>query len=176
MASQQRGDPPRNGPRRAVLLGVGNILLSDDGVGVRLAERIAARHRLPEGLTVVDGGTCAMEMLEDLENLDLLLIADCVRAGQPPGGVVVLRGEAVPAFFRTRLSPHQIGLSDVLATLVLTGRAPRETVVVGVQPQSLETGMELTPAVQASLPAAEAALLDALAAAGMAPEAAAEPA
>lgn len=80
-------------PRRAVLLGVGNILLSDEGVGVRLVERILDRHRLPAGVAVLDGGTCAMEMLEDLEHLDLLVIADCVRSGRTPGGVVVLRDE-----------------------------------------------------------------------------------
>ncbi|MEZ5628585.1 MAG: hydrogenase maturation protease, partial [Rhodocyclaceae bacterium] len=107
-------------PRRVALLGVGNILLSDEGVGVRLVERIEAGYRLPEWVTVLDGGTCAMEMLEELENLDLLVIADCVRTGRPPASVVVLKDDDVPAFFRTKLSPHQVGLSDVLATLHFT--------------------------------------------------------
>ena len=155
-------------PQRAVLLGVGNILLSDEGVGVRLVERILDRHRLPAGVAVLDGGTCAMEMLEDLEHLDLLVIADCVRSGRTPGSVVVLRDEEVPAFFRTKLSPHQIGLADVLATLRFIGRAPRRTVVVGIEPQSLATGMSLSSAVRAALPQAEEALLDALAGGGCA--------
>ncbi len=155
-------------PQRAVLLGVGNILLSDEGVGVRLVERILDRHRLPAGVAVLDGGTCAMEMLEDLEHLDLLVIADCVRSGRTPGSVVVLREEEVPAFFRTKLSPHQVGLADVLATLRFIGRAPRRTVVVGVEPQSLATGMSLSSAVRAALPLAEEALLDALAGGGCA--------
>jgi hydrogenase maturation protease len=144
--------------RRAVLLGVGNILLSDEGVGVRLVERYAATYRLPEWVQVLDGGTCAMEMLEELENLDLLIIADCVRVGQPPASLVVLKDEAVPAFFRMRVSPHQVGLSDVLATLHLTERAPKRVVVIGVQPVSMDLGMELTSAVQARLPEALAAI------------------
>ena len=154
-------------PRRVALLGVGNILLSDEGVGVRLIERIEAGYRLPEWVTVLDGGTCAMEMLEDLENLDLLVIADCVRTGRPPASVVVLQDDDVPAFFRTKLSPHQVGLSDVLATLHFTDRAPRRVVVVGVQPVSVDTGMELTEAVVAALPEAEAAIVSALQRAGV---------
>jgi hydrogenase maturation protease len=155
-------------PGRVVLLGVGNILLTDEGVGVRLVERFAARRVLPDSVTVLDGGTCAMEMLEDLENLDVLVIADCVRVGRPPASIVVMRDDEVPAFFRTKLSPHQVGLSDVLATLLLTGRAPARTIVVGVQPASMELGLALTDAVAACLPQAEEALAAALAAVGVA--------
>ncbi len=144
--------------RRAVLLGVGNILLSDEGVGVKSVLRFAEENLLPEGVEVLDGGTCAMEMLEELENLDLLVVADCVRVGKPPASVVVLTGEEVPAFFRQRLSPHQVGLSDVFATLLLTGRAPRAIVVIGVQPVAIETGMDLSPEVEAAVPQVLAAI------------------
>jgi len=160
MVTETRSDATR----RVVLLGVGNILLSDEGVGVRIVEAFAARHMLPDWVQVLDGGTCAMEMLEDLENLDLLVIADCVRVGADPGSLVVLSDEQVPAFFRTRLSPHQVGLSDVLATLHLTGRAPRKVVVIGVQPVSMSLGMELTDPVRALLPAALARIESILAA------------
>lgn len=152
MGAEMRSDVDR----RVVLLGVGNILLSDEGVGVRIVEAFAARHDLPDWVQVLDGGTCAMEMLEDLENLDLLVIADCVRVCAEPGSLVVLEDDQVPAFFRTKLSPHQVGLSDVLATLHLTGRAPRKVVVIGVQPVSMSLGMGLTEPVQSLLPAAVA--------------------
>jgi hydrogenase maturation protease len=147
--------------RRAVLLGVGNILLTDEGVGVKSVLRFADENVLPAGVEVLDGGTCAMEMLEELENLDLLVVADCVRVGQPPASVVVLTGDEVPAFFRQRLSPHQVGLSDVFATLLLTGRAPRAIVVIGVQPVAIETGLALTPEVEAAVPRVLAAIGDA---------------
>lgn len=135
-----------------VVLGIGNILLSDEGVGVRVVEALAARGGWPDEIELIDGGTCGMEMLDQLEELALLVVVDCVRGGRPPGTPVVLRGDAVPVFFRTKLSPHQIGLADVLASLELTGRAPGETVIVGIEPESLALGMELTPAVAARLP------------------------
>ncbi|MCB1890290.1 MAG: hydrogenase maturation protease [Rhodocyclaceae bacterium] len=152
-----------NPSRRAVLLGVGNILLTDEGVGVRLVEQLERDCRLAPGLVVLDGGTAAMELLEDLEDLDLLVIADCVRVGQPPASVVVLKDDAVPSFFRARLSPHQVGLSDVLATLEITERAPNHVVVVGVQPVDVSLGLEQSEAVRAVMPEALAAIHAALA-------------
>lgn len=143
---------PVESPRRAVLLGVGNILLTDEGVGVRAVERFGERYVLPEGVEILDGGTSAMEMLDELENLDLLVVVDCVRVGRPPASVVVLTGDEVPAFFRQRLSPHQVGLSDVFATMLLTGRAPQAIVVIGVQPVAIELSMSLTPEVEAVMP------------------------
>jgi hydrogenase maturation protease len=137
---------------KTVVLGIGNILLSDEGVGVRVIEALAGRNDWPATVELIDGGTCAMEMLEQLENLDLLIVVDCVRGGRPAGTPVVLRGETVPVFFRTKLSPHQVGLSDVLANLELLGRAPRETIIIGIEPESLALGMELTPTVAARLP------------------------
>ncbi|MBI1905297.1 MAG: HyaD/HybD family hydrogenase maturation endopeptidase [Rhodocyclales bacterium] len=137
---------------RAVLLGVGNILLTDEGVGVRAIERFERQFELPDNVTVLDGGTSAMEMLDDLEDLDLLVVVDCVRVGKAPATVVVLTEDEVPAFFRQRLSPHQVGLSDVFATMLLVGRAPRAIVVIGVQPVEIGLSMELTPQVEAAMP------------------------
>lgn len=137
---------------RIVILGVGNILLTDEGVGVRVVEALGERYRLPPEVELIDGGTCGMEFLEQLENLDALIVVDCVRCHQPPATPVLLTGEQVPVFFKTKLSPHQVGLCDVLASLELTGRAPRETVIVGMQPVSMELGMELSPEVAARLP------------------------
>lgn len=137
---------------RIVVLGIGNILLSDEGVGVRVVEALADGWRLPPEVEVIDGGTSAMEMLEQLENLDLLIVVDCVRGGRPPATHVLLRGDAVPVFFRTKLSPHQVGLSDVLANLEFIGRSPAETIIIGVEPESMALGMALTSAVAARVP------------------------
>lgn len=135
-----------------VVLGIGNILLSDEGVGVRVVERLERDYLLPSEVRVIDGGTCAMEMLEQLENLDALIVVDCVRHGQAPGTPVLLKDDDVPVFFRTKLSPHQVGLSDVLASLEFTGRAPKRTAIIGIQPGSMGLGMELTPTVAERLP------------------------
>ncbi|NTV94192.1 MAG: HyaD/HybD family hydrogenase maturation endopeptidase [Thiobacillus sp.] len=137
---------------RIVVLGVGNILLTDEGVGVYAIEELGRRYQVPPEVELLDGGTSAMELLDDLANSDLLIIADCVRAGKTPGSLLRLKDEEIPALFRTKLSPHQVGLPDVLATLVITHEAPTHTVLFGVEPESLATHMGLTPVVEATLP------------------------
>lgn len=137
---------------RIVVLGVGNILLSDEGIGVRTVEKLMRDYVLPPEVEVIDGGTSAMEMLEDLGHADHLIIVDAVRSGKPPATIVRMAGAEVPVFFRTKLSPHQVGLSDVLATLVLMGEQPGTTTVIGIEPESLALGMELTPVVARQLP------------------------
>ncbi len=137
---------------RIVVLGVGNILLSDEGVGVRAIEKLQRDYDLPPEVVVIDGGTTGMEMLDDLSNADHLIIIDAVRAGKAPAAIVKLVGDQVPVFFKTKLSPHQIGLSDVLATLAFIGEQPGGITVIGVEPVSLETSMELTSQVEARLP------------------------
>ena len=137
---------------RIVVLGVGNILLSDEGVGVRVVEKLEAEYIVPPEVEIIDGGTCGMEMLDQLEDLDGLIVVDCVRHGQPPATPVLLKGDQVPVFFKTKLSPHQISLSDVLASLELTDTAPKTTVIIGIQPASMSLGMELTPEVAARVP------------------------
>ena len=137
---------------KVVVLGVGNILLTDEGLGVRAVERLQAEYHLPADITLIDGGTSAMEILEDLENLDALIIADAVFAHQEPGALVKLEGDAVPAFFKRNMSPHQVGLSDVLAALQFNDRDPKKTVICGIKPVSMQLGMELSPEVAAKLP------------------------
>ena len=105
---------------RAVVLGVGNILLSDEGIGVHAVNALAARYELPPEVVVIDGGTSAMDCLDQIASADLLLIADCVRGGHEPGTLVRLGDGELNAFFRTKISPHQVGLSDVLANSELS--------------------------------------------------------
>ena len=137
---------------RIVVLGVGNILLSDEGVGVRALERLKRDYRLPSEVEAVDGGTSGMELLEFLACADHLVIVDAVRSGKPPGTIIRVSGDDVPKLFRTGLSPHQIGLSDVLAALALIGEQPGSTTIVGVEPASLDIGMALSTQVDALLP------------------------
>lgn len=152
---------------RIVVLGIGNILLSDEGVGVRALELLHATWELPAGVSLIDGGTSAMELLDELENVDLLIVLDAVRAGRAPGNLIHLTGDKVPVFFRTKLSPHQIGLADVLASLDLLGTPPRETVIFGVEPLCLETGLELSEPVAAGLPEMAHRVVDELGARGV---------
>lgn len=137
---------------RIVVLGVGNTLLSDEGIGVRAIEQLQQDYILPPEVVVIDGGTTGMEMLDDLSKCDHIIIIDAVRSGKAPASIVRLADEQVPVFFKTKLSPHQIGLSDVLATLAFIDEQPGGVTVIGVEPVSLATGMSLSPQVEARLP------------------------
>lgn len=134
---------------RVIVLGLGNILLRDEGVGVRVVEALAERYVLPAEIEVVDGGTVGMDLLDTLAGCDHLLICDAVQTGAPPASVVKLANAEVPALFQTRFSPHQLGLSEVLATLILMEEAPAAITLVGVVPVDMELGAELSPEVAA---------------------------
>ena len=136
---------------RVVVLGIGNMLLSDEGVGVHAVEALQKAFVLPDDVEVVDGGTTGMELLPTLHGTDHLIVVDAVRVGKPPATVVRLVDDEVPAFFKTKLSPHQVGLSDVLAALRFGGGGPEHVVLIGVQPVSLDLSMELSPAVAACM-------------------------
>jgi hydrogenase maturation protease len=137
---------------RIVVLGAGNLLMMDEGVGVHAVQRMLAAYVFPPEVSVLDGGTASMEMLEDLENLDTLIVVDAVYAHQAVAETIKLVDSEVKAFFRRKLSPHQIGLADVLASLEFIGREPKHLVVIGVKPVELELGMELTPRIEAQVP------------------------
>jgi hydrogenase maturation protease len=154
---------------KAVVLGVGNTILADEGVGVRVVEALERDYTVPEGVTVIDAGTSGMEMLEDMSDLDFLLVVDAIAAGKAPGELVQLRGDEVPVFFRRNLSPHGIGLSDVLASLEFLGAEPKETVILGVQPVSMELSTELTPTIAARVPELVAQVVAELSTRGLAP-------
>lgn len=154
---------------RIVVLGIGNILLSDEGVGVRTVEELARRYDLPPEVEVIDGGCSGMEMLDDLARADHVVIVDAVQADLPPASLVVLRGDEVPAFFTAKLSPHQVGLCDVLAALELTDESPASLTLIGVQPVSLDLAMELSPKIAAMLPGVVARVVHELAARGVRP-------
>lgn len=146
-----------------LVLGLGNVLLSDEGVGVRIVEALQAGHDLPEHVELLDGGTSGMELLDTVAERDCLIVADAVNARGPAGRVVRLVDDDIRQMLETRLSPHQLGLSDMLAALRLIGKSPRRVVVVGVVPESLELGMELSPAARKGRDEAVAMILEELA-------------
>jgi len=134
-----------------LVLGLGNILLSDEGVGVRAVEALQRQYRIPDGVDVVDGGTSGMDMLDMIANRDHLIVIDAVNTGEPPATVMRLTGEAVPVFFRSKISPHQLGLSDVLAALRLLESEPAGITLIGIVPAALDLGLELSPTIAAKL-------------------------
>lgn len=136
---------------RAVVLGIGNILLQDEGIGVRVVEALQQHYQIDPAVEVVDGGTKGYELIPFLE-VEHVLVVDAVDADAAPGTTVCLRNMEVPRFLGQRLSPHQIGLADLLSIAMLRGLDPEETVLIGVQPDALDVGINLSPTLEAQLP------------------------
>ena len=127
-----------------LVLGMGNILLEDEGLGIRALELLEQRYEIPPEVELLDGGTTGMGLLDDISGRRHLLVLDAVQTGDPPGTLVKLTGDEVPVYFSMRISPHQLGLSDVLATLELSGEKPTDVTVLGLVPDSLEMCLELS--------------------------------
>jgi hydrogenase maturation protease len=154
MSRWSRGEavPRPYAPRPEVLvLGVGNILLRDEGLGVRAVERLVAAHPLPERVCVLDGGTLGLDLLPYLQQNGILMVIDAVQAGRPPGSLIRLEGEAILPALALKLSAHQVGLQELLATGRLLGTLPARIVLWGIEPASLDWGLDLSPPVAARL-------------------------
>ena len=130
-----------------LVLGIGNLIMTDDGVGVRTIHQLQQRYRFPDSVTVMDGGTLGLDLLHYLEGIKRLLVVDAVETGGLPGTHCRLTGDEINIAFRTKLSPHQMGLQDLLLVAELRGFAPEEMVLLGVQPGEIGMGTELTPVV-----------------------------
>jgi len=137
--------------KKTLVLGLGNILLSDEGVGVRVVERLQARYVFPGDVQVLDGGTLGLDLLPYVEKADRLLVVDAVEIGAEPGTLIRLEGEGIPSVFGPKLSPHQVGFADLLDAARLTDCLPEERVLWGLQPRSLQVGLDLSPAVDAQV-------------------------
>jgi len=136
---------------KILVLGLGNLLLQDEGVGVRVIERLRARYAFPDHVIVLDGGTLGLDLLPYIEEASHLVIVDAVNAGKEPGTLVRLVNDEIPAFLGPKVSPHQVGLQDVLALAQLRGHSPAEVVLWGVQAERLAPGLDLSPAVAAQV-------------------------
>ena len=156
--------------RRILILGIGNVLWADEGFGVRCVEAMAETHALPENVRLLDGGTQGLYLLPFLEEADALLVFDAIDYGLPPGTMKVIRDGEVPAFMGAKkMSLHQTGFQDVIATATLMGFRPPEMALIGCQPVELEDyGGGLRPLIAARIPEALAMAREVLAGWGVA--------
>lgn len=152
---------------RILVIGMGNVLMRDEGIGVRAVEELESRYLLPDGVRVVDGGTTGMELLEPMRNADCLIVADAVNADRPPGTLVRIANDEIRAFFQTKLSNHQLGLSDLLALLAFKGETPRHVTIIGMVPHVLENRLGLSAPAAEGLDAMVEMLVDELARVGI---------
>jgi hydrogenase maturation protease len=156
---------------KILVLGIGNLVMTDDGIGVRVVQSIEERFRFPDQVTVLDGGTLGLDLLPRIEVAERLLIVDALDTGAPPGTLVRLSGAQIPQALETRLSPHQIGLQELLSVASLLGHSPGETVLWGVQPESIQLALRLSASVAEQLEPLVGKVLEELAAWGVRPSA-----
>ena len=138
--------------KKILILGVGNILLTDEGFGVRAVEYLETHYRWPERVRLMDGGTQGLMLMQELLECDFLVVLDVVLGPEAPGTVYLLEGEDLRKSLSFRDSMHQTDLLDTLITCHLAGHRP-EAVVIGLQPFDYKTmQVGLSPQAQALLP------------------------
>ena len=145
---------PFDDPRCDVLvLGIGNLLWADEGFGVRCVEHLAAQWQVPDGITVMDGGTQGLYLLPYVQGAKRLIVFDAIDYGLPPGTMKRVEGDEVPRFMGAKkMSLHHTGFQEVIAAADLTGQLPESLLLIGVQPEELEDyGGSLRPVVKARL-------------------------
>lgn len=151
----------KTGPANILVLGIGNVLWADEGFGVRCVEVMADRFAFPAHVRLLDGGTQGLYLLPFMEDADALIVFDTVDYGLEPGTMKVVEGDEVPAFMGAKkMSLHQTGFQDVIATAQLMGYCPEQMMLIGCQPVELEDyGGGLRPLVASRIdPALEIAL------------------
>jgi len=156
----ERGPSKADRSQRILVLGLGNILLKDEGVGAHVARRLQERS-LPGNVEIVDAGTAALDVLLLAEGIERLVIIDAMRAGGKPGTIYVAHipagqtsqlAQIFPGQDGSKISLHQAGLLDALAAAKAIGRAPKQIVIVGVEPAEVDCGLELTDEVERRIP------------------------
>lgn len=147
---------------KVLVLGIGNLVMSDDGVGVKVVQKLQREYRFAETVEIMDGGTLGLDLLPKLEGIERLIVVDAVETGEKPGTCIRLVGEELPIALETKVSPHQMGVKDLLSVAELLGHAPREMVLIGVQPGSIEMDTELTPEVEVKVDELARMVLDEL--------------
>ncbi|MDQ7782616.1 MAG: HyaD/HybD family hydrogenase maturation endopeptidase [Desulfomonilaceae bacterium] len=131
-----------------IVLGVGNILLKDEGVGVKVVEELQRRYDFPDHVKVVDGGTQGLWLMATLQEARHLIVVDAVRGGGPPGTLYRLEKEDLPTGLRAKQSAHDSDLVEALNLCKLVDTGPETVVVVGIEPADIQPfGLELTDAV-----------------------------
>lgn len=136
---------------RILVLGVGNILLRDEGVGVRVIERLQSSYNFSSNVELMDGGTLGLRLLDPISQADYLIVVDAVQNGQPPGTLYRMPAEELEKRLVFKNSLHQLNLVEALTYSEMLGHRP-QAVIIGVEPRDISPwGMELTPIIESRM-------------------------
>jgi hydrogenase maturation protease len=144
---------------RVLVLALGNVLLADDGLGADALTRVERDYRIPEGVRLEDGGTLGLALLGLIAESEHVILVDAVETGAPPGTLVRLDGADVLDAVRDRLSPHQVGVADLLNAARLIERYPSSVILLGLTPGDIGLAVVRSPAVSEGLEGLAAAVV-----------------
>ena len=141
--------------KKVLVMGIGNTLLQDDGVGVHVTELFKSSLEPTANLDVIDGGTIGLSLLPEIEDADAVIIVDASEIGERPGAMRIFRNQEIDQQLSgKRRSVHEVALYDLFSAAAIRGRSPRERVLIAIQPACTEWGLDPTPEVKATIPLA----------------------
>ncbi len=129
---------------RIAVLGIGNVLMEDEGVGVHVVNRLEKEYDFSPSIQLIDGGVTGTDLLPYLEENDRVIIVDAVNFEEEPGFIGSIENDDILTRLTTKMSLHHLGITDVLSSLKLLGTGPEEIFLVGIQPASINLTMELS--------------------------------
>jgi hydrogenase maturation protease len=137
--------------KRTLILGLGNILMDDDGAGVVAVNDLKNCLKESENLKIIDGGTLGLDLLHYIQWAEKLIIVDAIDMDFDPGTVIKAEGEDIDPIFESKLSPHQMGLKDILLAAELIDQRPEDIVLFGIQVKSINMNMTLSEEISKNL-------------------------
>lgn len=156
---------------RGAILGIGNVLQNDDGIGIKILAYLDAHYRFPDNVELIDGGTCGATLNTAIVDKQWLIIIDALNIPGEPGEIRILAGESfINRPPQTKMSPHQVGFLDLIQLMRLEGTGPEQLELVGVIPGDLDHGAEISAAVDATIEPVIKHVLELLAKRGIVPE------
>jgi hydrogenase maturation protease len=138
--------------KRKVVLGLGNLLNRDEGLGVQALKRLDAFLGEQSQVELLDGGVLGLNLLMIVEDCSHLLILDAVNVGKAPGTIVELSKDQIPLYSGVQLSQHQVTFQEVLGLANIRGNLPYNLHLIGIQPEDLSIGLEMSPIVEQAIP------------------------
>ncbi len=129
------------------ILGIGNLLMGDEGVGIHALNKLQESYTFSPAINFIDGGTIGIDLIPYFEECNKMIIVDAVDSQKEPGYIVTLENEEIHYRFNTKLSLHHAGLSDVLSIIKLQEIKAPDMILIGVQPEKVEMGLELSDTV-----------------------------
>ncbi|NPA40104.1 MAG: HyaD/HybD family hydrogenase maturation endopeptidase [Thermodesulfobacteria bacterium] len=138
--------------KKVVVLGIGNILLNDEGIGVVVLQELQKRFYFDESVELVDGGTGGLLLLQFIEEAEKLLVIDAITCGGKPGTIYKFNAKEIPEEVVEKISMHEVSFIDILNLCKIRNKLPSEVVIIGVEPKSLEMEGRLSKEVKAKIP------------------------